>query len=168
MRSPTLVSLALFAAPCWAGDELLVSAYNSDSVTRFDATSGAVLGQLGAGGQNGILGAAIGPDGALYVCSELTDSIKRYDAVDGSYLGEFVFDDPTTVPDETGGLDAPSSIVFGPNDHAFVGAFNIDAILEYDGRTGAFLRRLVNPGQNSLNRGCSTRGRSCSAARRCS
>lgn len=137
--------------PPLAGDQLLVAAYDSDSIARHDAASGAWLANFAAAGQDGVLGLALGPDGALYVASELTDSIERFDAATGAHLGAFVFDDPATAQDETGGLDEPSAIVFGPDDRAFVASFALDAIFEYDGRTGAFVRVLVTPNLGQLN-----------------
>lgn len=144
----------MLSALCLAalgGDQLLVAAYGSDSIARHDAQSGARLGSFAAAGQDGLLGFATGPDGAVYVCSELTDSVERFDAATGAHLGSFVFDDPATLPDETGGLDDPSGIVFGPDDRAFVASFAKDAIFEYDGRTGAFVRVLVTPNLGQLN-----------------
>lgn len=144
-------AFALLAPFAFANDRLLVSGYDSDSITRHDATSGALVDALANGGQNGILGVTLGPDGALYVCSELTDSIKRFDAASGAYLGDFIANDPATPEDETGGLDGPSGIVFGANEHAYVGSFNNDSVREYDGRTGRFVRVLVTPGSGTLN-----------------
>ncbi|MCK6445264.1 MAG: NHL repeat-containing protein [Planctomycetes bacterium] len=150
-----LLGLTLCAPSCFAplafGDQLLVAAYASDSIARHDAQSGAWLANFAAAGQDGVLGLALGPDGALYVASELTDSIERFDAASGAHLGAFVFDDLATPQDETGGLDEPSAIVFGPDDHAFVASFALDAIFEYDGRTGAFVRVLVTPNLGQLN-----------------
>ncbi|MBI5431870.1 MAG: NHL repeat-containing protein [Planctomycetes bacterium] len=133
------------------GDQVLVSAYNSDSVARHDAQTGVWLDSFAVAGQDGLLGLALGPDGAAYVCSELTDSIERFDAATGAHLGAFVFDDPASPADETGGLDEPSAIVFGPDDRAFVASFAKDSIFEYDGRTGAFVRVLVAPNLGQLN-----------------
>lgn len=120
--APTLTLALAFAlsAPARANDHLLVSGYLSDSVTRHDAANGALLGSLGSGGLNGVLGMAVGPDGALYVCSELSNSVKRFDADTGAFLGDFIFDDPLTVQDETGGLNHPAGIVFGADDRAIV------------------------------------------------
>jgi hypothetical protein len=134
-----------------ADDHLLVSGFDSDSVTRYAATTGAPLGALAAAGQDGVLGLAVGLDGQLYVCSEATDEVLRFDAASGAFLGKFIWDDPATVPDDTGGLDGPSGIVFGPDEHAYVCSFANDSVIEYDGRSGAFVRVLVASGTGGLN-----------------
>ncbi|MFN0243489.1 MAG: hypothetical protein ACKVWV_11410 [Planctomycetota bacterium] len=145
------VVLALLAARAAANDRLLVSGYNSDNVARFDATSAAFVDALASGGQDGILGTCIGPDGALYVCSENSDAVKRFDASSGAYLGDFIANDPATPEDETGGLDGPAGLVFGTSGRAFVASFNNDSIREYDARSGRFLRVLVATGAGTLN-----------------
>ncbi|MCE9593823.1 MAG: NHL repeat-containing protein [Planctomycetes bacterium] len=146
-----LVQLLVVLVPAFAGDQLLVSAYNSDDVARYDAANGASIDAFAAAGQDGLLGFATGPDGAVYVCSELTDTVERFDAATGAHLGAFIVDDPATPQDETGGLDDPSGVVFGADDRMFVASFALDAIFEYDGRTGAFVRILVASGANNLN-----------------
>lgn len=142
---------ALLASALLAGDQLLVAAYNSDSVARHDAQSGAWLSSIAAGGQDGVLGIAIGPDGALYVASERTDTVERFDAATGMHLSTFIFDDPNTPQSETGGLDEPAGILFGPEDRLYVTSFVQDAVYEFDGHTGAFVRILVTSASGGLN-----------------
>lgn len=134
-----------------AGDQLLVGAYTSDSIARHDAASGAWLSSFGAGGQDGVLGMALGPDGALYVASELSDTVERFDATTGQHLSTFVGDDPLTPQDESGGLDEQAGILFGPEDQLFVTSFVQDAVYEFDGQSGAFVRILVSTGSGLLN-----------------
>ncbi len=145
-----LAALAL-TATSHAGDQLLVAAYNSDSIARHDAASGAWLSNFAAGGQDGVLGIAIGPDGALYVCSENTNSVERFDAASGAHLGPFIRDDPATPVDESGGLTRPAGILFAPDDRLYVTSFDQSAIYEYDGRSGAFSRVLVASASGGLS-----------------
>src|SRR5512132_3926368 len=73
-RQDSSMLTVILAPVLLAGDQLLVAAYNSDSVARHGAQSGAWISSIAAGGQDGVLGIAIGPDGALYVASERTDT----------------------------------------------------------------------------------------------
>lgn len=132
--------------------ELLVSGYTSASVHRYDRASGGVIGTLGAAGSvDGAQSATFGPDGHLYVCAEEDDEVLRYSGVDGSFLGAFVFDDPNTPGDETGGLTAPTAATFGPDGHLYVCSFDGDDVRRYDGSTGAFLGIFVSAGSGGLN-----------------
>ena len=46
----------------------------------------------------------------------------------------------------------PVSAAFGPNGDLYVSGNGIDRILEYDGRTGEFLREFVSAGRGGLDR----------------
>ena len=50
----------------------------------------------------------VGPDGNLYVSSALSASILRYDGSNGAFVDAF-------VASESGGLDKPVGLVFGPD-----------------------------------------------------
>jgi DNA-binding beta-propeller fold protein YncE len=145
-----ITTLLLALAPC-STDDLLLCAFGSNSVTRHDARAGTVEGSFGPSPLTGTLGAAIGPDGHLYVCSETNDRVLRFDAASGALLDTFIVDDPNTVPDETGGLDGPSAIVFRGDGLAYVASFNTDAVLTYDERSGAFVGVFVAPSLGGLN-----------------
>jgi len=89
-RAAALVALAL-AAPARA--DLLVSSTETDSVLRYDATTGAFRGAFVAAGSGGLdqpRGIARGPDGALYVASFFTDEVLRYDGTTGAFVDDFV------------------------------------------------------------------------------
>lgn len=115
---------------------LLASGYTSASVHRFDPITGAPLGDLGF--VPGAQSIRRGPDGNLYVCAEERDEVQRFDA-NGAFVDLFVFDDPSTVPDETGGLDGPTAACFSPTGELLVASFANDLILRYDGASGAYL-----------------------------
>lgn len=75
------------------GEELLVTSERGDAVRRYDATSGALLGNFvaqGAGGLDSPVGMAFGGDGYLYVTSTGTNSVLRYDAASGAFVDTFV------------------------------------------------------------------------------
>lgn len=127
--------------------ELWVSGYTSSAVHRFDETTGAHLGDLGP-----LMGAQsirYGPAGLLYICAEESDLVARYDGP--VFVDNFVVDDPGTPEDETGGLDAPTAAVFGPDGNLYVASFSGDNVYQYDGATGAFLSEFVSPRDGGLN-----------------
>lgn len=146
-----LAFLSSLTSPAFATDRLFVCGYGYDGVATFDAATGTPLGAVATGHLDGVLGAAIGPDGALYVCSELGNRVQRFDADTGAFLGTFIGDDPATPEDETGGLDEPSGIVFGDDGRAYVASFSLDCVLRYDARTGAFVDVFVSPASGALN-----------------
>lgn len=127
-----------------AGLELLVCSFGGDSVGRYDLESGAFLGVLGPTDQlDGALGTAVGPDGDIYVASEESNMVLRFDGATGAAVGRFVWDDPATPKDETGGLKGPGAVLFGPDGRLYVSSFDSSAILRYSGNTGEFIDVFV-------------------------
>ncbi len=152
--NPSLLAIlgaCVLARPALASDRLLVCGYDYDAVGSFDAATAAGLGTFLPGGLDGVLGAAVGPDGAIYVCSEINDRVLRFDGDSGAFLGAFILDDPATPADETGGLIDPSGIAFGPDGLAYVASFALDSVLRYDARTGAYVDVFVPSGTGQLN-----------------
>lgn len=111
---------------------------NNDLVLRYNGTTGAFVDVFIQNGTKGLpantldypVDLAIGPDGALYVSSQLNDSILRFDTTTGNFLGTF-------VSSGSGGLDGPSGIQFHGGDLFVAGRFS-DRVYRYDGTTGAF------------------------------
>lgn len=131
--------------------ELLVCSFGGDSVGRYDLDTGAFLGVLEPSDDlDGALGAAVGPDGDIYVASEESNMVLRYDGATGAWVGRFVWDDPATPKDETGGLRGPGAVLFGPDGRLYVSSFDSSAILRYDGATGEFVDVFVPPGAGGL------------------
>lgn len=132
--------------------ELLVASFLGDRVTRHDARTGAFLGAFAATPElDGALGMDRGPDGRIYVASEESNRVLRFDARTGAFLGRFVWDDPDTAVDETGGLDGPGAVLFGPDGALYVSSFDGDAVLRYDGRSGVFVDEFVAPRAGGLD-----------------
>ena len=130
-------------APTVSG-ELLVASFMGDRVLRYDARTGAALGAFAATPElDGALGMDRGPDGMVYVASEEANRVLRFDPRTGAFLGRFVWDDADTPVDETGGLQGPGAVLFGPDGALYVSSFDGDAVLRYDGRTGEFLNEFV-------------------------
>lgn len=136
---------ALSTTAAIATDQLLVSSFFSDQVTRHSLPDGAFLGTLQTGvGLDGTLCARLGPDGLLYVASEGSDSIQRYHPDSGVFIDNF-------VTSGSGGLDGPTGVTWNALGELIVPSFNNDSVFKYDGQTGAPLGTLVTAGSNGLN-----------------
>jgi streptogramin lyase len=139
-------------APVDSGLELLVCSFSADAVHRFDLDDGSYLGDLGpTEALDGALGIVVGPDGDIYVASEESNQVLRFSGSDGSFVAAFVTDDPRTPDDETSGLAGPGAVLFGADGALYVSSFDSDAILRYDGSTGAFVDLFVPSGAGGLN-----------------
>ncbi|MCH8047776.1 MAG: SMP-30/gluconolactonase/LRE family protein [Planctomycetes bacterium] len=124
-----------------------VSSTVSDTIERYNPTSGEYLGVFvasGAGGLDFPTGNAWSPDGNLYVASAETDEILRYDGATGRFLGEL-------VTAGRGGLDYPVGIEFGPDGRLYVASSKTDEILRYDAASGEFAGALVSRGSGGLD-----------------
>jgi DNA-binding beta-propeller fold protein YncE len=109
---------------------LYVTNINSNSVSRFNGSTGGLIGNFvvpGSGGLTAPRGLVFGPDGNLYVASADTDQVLRYNGTTGAFLG--VFDS---------GVDA-RGLAFGPDGNLYVANFAADNILRFNGTTGALL-----------------------------
>ncbi len=134
------------------GLELLVCSFGADAVHRFDLDDGAWLGDLGATEDlDGALGIVVGPDGAIYVASEESNMVLRYDGTTGAFVDRFVWDDPRTKLDESGGLSGPGAVLFDDDGAFYVSSFDSDEVMRYDGATGAFDVLFVPMGAGGLN-----------------
>ena len=133
-------------------DDLYVSSFNTDSVLRYDGTTGDFIDDFitsGSGGLNGPRDLLFRTDGLL-VASYIGDSVLRYDAATGNFLGEF-------VAANSGGLDGPTGLTFGPDgngddaDDLYVSSYSTDSVLRYDGENGSFLNEFIPSGSDGLD-----------------
>jgi DNA-binding beta-propeller fold protein YncE len=136
--------------------DLYVVSTGTDSVLRYDGTTGNFLGEFvasGSGGLEGPVTMAFGPDGDLYVADFYsTDlAVKRFEGPSGLTPGAFV---DTFVTAGSGGLRAPSGLIFGPdgNDDGQLDLYLAEvaangfikaSVNRYDGVTGAFIDTFV-------------------------
>lgn len=128
-------------------EALLVSAYNDDHVHIYDRETGETVGSLAGvlGGQTTVL-----VDGVIVVAAELDNRVLRFDATTGAALPDLIADDPTTEEDETGGLDAPTAAVPGPDGRWYVASWNTGAILRYEA-DGTFVDTFLAAGTDGLD-----------------
>jgi hypothetical protein len=135
-----------------SGLELLVCSFVADAVHRFDLDDGTWLGDLGPTADlDGALGIVVGPDGAIYVASEESNMVLRYDGATGAFVDRFVWDDPRTPDDESGGISGPGAVLFDADGAFYVSSFDSDAVMRYDGTSGAFDAVFVPTGSGGLN-----------------
>jgi streptogramin lyase len=80
----------------------------SDTMIRFDGTTGGSLGYFGSG-VGAPLGITAGADGLLYVAARDLDAVARIDGPSGTLVDLF-------VTPGSGGLDGPWDIAFSPSD----------------------------------------------------
>lgn len=120
--------------------DLLVSGRFNHSVIRYDGQSGDFVEVFAeGGGLINAIGMDFGPDGHLYVASGDIPLVNRYDGQTGVFINSFIFDDPKTKIDETGGLAGARGLVFGTDDNLYVSSGISDQVLRYDGSTGQFM-----------------------------
>jgi streptogramin lyase len=121
--------------------ELLVSNYIGDSVARFDLNGGGFLGNFSGGSLDGTLATRVGPNGMLYVCSELNNSIQRFSLTTHTYQD--------TIASGVG-LNGPTGLAFDSNGNMLVGNFNNSTVTKFS-PGGTLTGTLVASGANGLN-----------------
>jgi hypothetical protein len=142
---------------------LYVVSEGTSAVLRYDPVTGALAGALVASGEAGLAAprGLLFRNGYAYVTSVGStttgagvNSVLRFDATTGApagvsgQLGDAVF-----ISSGSGGLANPSRIVFGADGKAYVAstASSSNAILRYDGTTGAFVDTFVAAGSGGLD-----------------
>ena len=130
---------------------LYVASSGTGNIQKFDRNTGAFLGVFtSGGGLTTPTGIAFGPDRNLYVTDPDNNFVLKYDGTTGAFLSTF-------IAPAVGGVCEPQALVFGPDRNLYVtssgdtadgdncgiiGAGS-DAVLKYDGTTGAFLGNFV-------------------------
>jgi Ca2+-binding RTX toxin-like protein len=123
----------------------------TQSVVKFDGTTGAFLGTLVPSGSGGLIGTddmVFGPDGNLYVAifSTTFPAILRFNGTTGAPLPSAGNTGATFVAAGAGGLQRASALVFGPDGNLYVTSAPGDMVLRYDGKTGTPLPVLGQTG----------------------
>jgi DNA-binding beta-propeller fold protein YncE len=123
---------------------LYVTSFRQEfNVYRFDGKTGAFVDifasyPLEPGWARDLM---FGPDGNLYV-STLFLGVFRFDGNSGEPLGSFAFDEA---------LGPIAGITFGPDGALYAAASDLDAVVRFDGETGAFIDTFVAAGSGGLN-----------------
>ncbi len=137
----------------WHTDgNVLVSSENGDRVNHYDGGNGAYLGAFVQPGEAGLDGPeyiVAGPDGYLYLAAHNAQVLKL-DPINGGVVENFVWNDPQTPEDETGGLTWAHGLAFGPDGNLYVSSSQNHRINRYDGGTGEFIDAFVPQGSGSL------------------
>ena len=134
-----------------ANNLFVVNSSSPGAVTELNATSGALINTITAGGLlSDPEGITVGPDKNIYVANTDANNVLKFNGTTGAFIGKF-------VTDSSGGLNGPRGVAFGPNGNLFVTSQSSNQVMEYDGTTGAFIAVFVNipsgdPGALSLPR----------------
>ncbi len=130
-----------------ASGDLYVASFNTDSVLKYDGSTGEFLEEFvasGSGGLNGPdTGTTFGPDGNLYVPSFFGDRISRYDGQTGAFIDHF-------VPFQSGALRRPRTLIFHDDGLLYVTGATSVRVHRYDAVTGAFVDNFVGFGEGGL------------------
>jgi len=141
----TSVLLFIPVSTAFCSLDLLVTSRNTDSVLRYDGTTGQFLDEFissGSGGLNAPGGIALGLDGYLYVASYNIGKayIKRYSVTSGDYVDDFIAPQPHFPY---------MSVRFGPDDNLYTSSEDgMSNVYRYDGQTGEFLGEFLSEGSN--------------------
>jgi DNA-binding beta-propeller fold protein YncE len=157
--------------------DLYVASTASDSISRYDGSTGNYLGDFVASGTaelNHPTGLTIGPDGNLYVANWALGTgrlaVLRFQGPTGESPGAPLPSAGNTgadfVPPGSGGLLAPQGLIFGPDGngdgHLDLYVTNIEVtgsfkakqhtgtVKRYDGITGAFIDTFITAGSGGL------------------
>jgi streptogramin lyase len=139
--------------PCAYAD-LYVIGEDNNSVLRFNEVTGAFIDTFVSSGSGGLLtprGLLFGRDGNLYVTSNDNHSVMRYDGTTGAPLPAAGQTGATFVTRGSGGLQNPAQLVLGRDGNLYVDSQANNAVLRYDGTTGAFIDVFIPPGRGGLN-----------------
>lgn len=111
---------------------LYVSNFNSNTITAYDATTGAFLRTAVQAGPelSGANGFAIAPNGSFYVAGQFSNNVVHY-----SNLGKLI---EILDPNNLAGISSPQGVNFGPDGLLYVASFDNDRIVRFDVATGQF------------------------------
>lgn len=121
---------------------ILVCSSGTDSVLEYNGVTGAFVGVFvatGAGGLHEPFGLAYGPNGNLFVTS-VEGQVLQFNGSTGAFMGIFV------QLARNCGLTDPRGLAFKQDGNLLVASFIGRKVLEFDGQTGACIRRFNKTG----------------------
>lgn len=125
---------------------LLVASRNTHAVLEFDAATGAFVRAAVAPGEGGLLrpfGLALTPAGALLVTSD-DNRVLEFARPGGQLLRVLV---PAAG---NGNLSGPRGMALKPDGNLLVASYTNASLLEYNGSTGAFIRKFNRSGDGDV------------------
>jgi sugar lactone lactonase YvrE len=113
-------------------DVLYVSNFNANTITLYDANTGALLGTLLKAGPElkGINGFDIAADGSFYVAGQDTNNVVHY-----SKTGQLL---EALDSANTAGVSAPQGVTFGPDGMLYVASLGNGKVVRYDTERRSF------------------------------
>lgn len=134
-----------FASHAVASWKACVASGFNDAIIRYDGATGVPIDHLVAFGMSSLTfpgGMTLGPDGMLYVCSELSNQVLRYDSQSGQPIDVFI---------QAGtGINLPQEIIF-KGAHAYVSSGGSGSVMRFDAQFGTFVDNFVPPGSGGLD-----------------
>ena len=133
--------------------DLYVGGYTSDNVYKYDGTTGALITELvtaASGYLNSVNGLTFGPDGNLYVGSAGDNEVYRFDPTTGALVAG-PSDDAFVRAADNGSLSWATGLSFGPDGNLYVGSYDSDEVLRFDGTTGAYIDVYADTSTGPLN-----------------
>lgn len=128
MNQPAGIEIGPDGALYVASNEM--GAPNLTAVLRYDASTGAFLGQFGGLRTGSTSGITFGPNGNLFVANFDNHVIEEFDGDTGAFVRTFATQPSTSC--------CPQALAFGPNGNLFV--TDQEAVEEYNGATGALVK----------------------------
>ncbi len=134
-------------------NELLVVDFNRESIFRFAPTTGEFISEFGMAnlpsepGFKDPIDIKIGPDGFLYVSSEVSKDILRFNATTGAYHDTFI--SAGSIPE----LQSVEGFDFGPDGNLYVADWSANKVIQFNIADGSYMSDFVSVGNAGGNGG---------------
>lgn len=117
------------------GGSLFATNFTTNRVLRFDAETGASMGEFITTGLSGPSGIAFGPENVVYVSNQTSGAIQKYDATSGGFLGTLIT-----------GLAQPAGIALGSGGRLYAALESSNTVVAIDTATGVNLGPAISGG----------------------
>ncbi len=141
---------------CGPDGNLYVGGLLSNNVVRYNMATGAIDEFLPS--SSVLVGAfhlTFDSAGNLLISTYLASSVLRFQGPLGNSPGAPLPGLGQTgavfVPQGSGGLNSSQTMAFGPDGNLYVGSFNTNSVIRYNGTTGALIGTFVAPGSGGLS-----------------